>query len=61
MNITSEEQKRAFGDAALLELITAVLICENKFAIIQRAGWPAMTRQQLVDRAVQLLNKAEEG
>lgn len=59
MNLNTEEQKRDFGNAALIELMAAVLECENKFAQLQRAGWPAITRQQLVNRVVRLINQAE--
>lgn len=59
MNLNTEEEKRDFGNAALIELMAAVLECENKFAQLERAGWPPITRQQIVNRVVRLINQAE--
>lgn len=59
MNLNTEEQKRNFGNAALIELMAAVLECENKFAKLERAGWPPITRQQIVNRVVRLINEAK--
>lgn len=59
MNLNTEEQKRDFGNAALIELMAAVLVAENKFAQLERAGWPPITRQQIINRVVRLINQAE--
>lgn len=59
MNLNTEAEKRDFANAALIELMAAVLECENKFAQLQRAGWPAITRQQLLYRVVRAIKAAE--
>lgn len=59
MNLDTEAQKRDYGNAALIELMAAVLECENKFAKLERAGLPPITRQQIVNRVVRLINQAE--
>lgn len=55
----TEEQKRDAANAALIELMAAVLIAESKFAELERNGWPHITRQQIVNRVVNIINKAE--
>jgi hypothetical protein len=58
LNLT-QAKKRDMADAALLDLMVAVLECEIKFATLEEAGWPPMTRQQIVNRAVKLIDDAQ--
>jgi hypothetical protein len=60
MKELTHAQKRDLSNAALIELIAAVLECERKFAELEREGWPPITRRQIVNRVLKLIDGANK-
>jgi hypothetical protein len=59
MILVTDAQKRDFSNAALIDLLQAILVCENKFTQLEKTGWPHTSRQQMIDRVLDAIIQAE--